>query len=264
MLAFLMMFLASGHAADGLQVLGPLTHVTTLAPGGSASGTIPLRNGSAGAVAVAIDVQDYQVHADGHTDFAPPGTIDRSNAAWVRFAPDHLVLPPGAGADIAWTIAIPADATPAPGTWWSVLVVAPDTDPTAPEAEGVAVHTVFRYALQMVTEVGEAPPAELAFDQTRLVATDDHAQLQVDVSNPGRRWVTPDVWATVFRDDGTDLGRFDGGRLRLYPGSSGRFAMDLTGLPAGRYTALVVADGGDDAAFGSQLALDLTGLGPRR
>ena len=52
------------------------------------------------------------------------------------------------------------------------------------------------------------------------------------------------------------MGRFEAGRMGIYPGCSARFRIDLSGLPAGRYKAIVVADCGDENVFGAQYDLE--------
>ena len=120
----------------------------------------------------------------------------------------------------------------------------------------VGVQTIMRYGVQMIADLS-AGAANLAFARSQLVRQDGKVWLLLDVENNGERYLTPQVWAEVFDTKGTSLGRFDAGRLRLFPGCSGRFRIDLSQLSVGKYAALIVADNGDDHVFGMQLKLDI-------
>lgn len=253
----LLLLLASPADAARIKVIGELTHEATLAPGQLAEGRFEIRNNGDTPQEVRIYQQDYRFQADGSNDFLEPGTLDRSNAGWVAWTPHQLVLQPGETAPVAWEMRLPADAEQ-DGTFWSTLMVEPVL-PAPEENQGaVVVNTLFRYAIQMVTQVGEAEAA-LAFAAPHLLDQDGAARLRVDLENTGGRSLVPNVWVDVFREDGERMGRFDAGALRLYPGTSGRFVFDLQGLPPGRYSALVVADNGDAAVFGAQYTLELGG-----
>ncbi len=60
-----------------------------------------------------------------------------------------------------------------------------------------------------------------------------------------------------FDQAGRSLGRFAGERKRIYPACSVRYRIGIPGLSVGRYTALMVADNGDDHVYGAQLLLDV-------
>lgn len=81
--------------------------------------------------------------------------------------------------------------------------------------------------------------------------------LRLDVINEGEKLATPHVWAEFFNSKGKSSGPIDGSRQRIYPGCSGRYMMDLSGLAPGGYQIVVVADNGDDNVFGANYAMDL-------
>jgi hypothetical protein len=257
LLLLLASFAPSAEAAD-LTVVGTLTRTASLAAGGTTSGTVVLHNGGTEPADVRVYPKDYAFQANGSNAFDPPGTQARSNSAWIRFTPSDVVVPAGQDASVSYVVTVPDDST-LEGTYWSTLMIEPAAPADAGEAaahSSVSVKTVLRYALQVVTEVGGGD-AELAFVNRQLVVGAAGPVLDLDVANTGDVWLTPVVWAEVFAASGASLGRFDAGKLRIYPGCSARFHVPLTGLPAGQYTALVVADNGDDHVFGSQYDLDL-------
>ena len=91
----------------------------------------------------------------------------------------------------------------------------------------------------------------------QLGAKDGKRQLLVDVENTGERWLRGTLWVELYAKEGALVGRFDAGRLRMYPGTSVRYTVDLAGVLAGSYKALIVIDCGDDDVFGANVNLVL-------
>ncbi len=247
--------LAAPAHAGTLQVVGSLVREATLAAGQSSEGTFLVRNTSDAPLRVQVAQRDYTFQADGSNQFGEPGSVARSNAAWVSFAPAELVLPPGGSSEVAYVMTAP-DVSVAAGTYWSALLVEPVADPEEMLARGVHVRTVIRYAIQLVTEVAGDAEATLQFDAVDLRRDAEGNTLFVALSNPGARALVPSLNAQVHGSDGASS-TFDGGRARIYPGCSVTVRIPLTGLAAGQYEALVVADAGLDTLFGARTALDL-------
>jgi hypothetical protein len=118
----------------------------------------------------------------------------------------------------------------------------------------VAVGHVIRYAIQIVTHMGNSGQRNLKFIDTELVRDDSQRYLSVDLENTGERWLRPTLWAELYSRSGAYIGKFEGGKLRIYPGTSARYTIDLTQAEQGEYKALVIADCGDDV-FGATYSL---------
>lgn len=249
----LLLTLATASAAP-LSVVGKLTREAALEPGATSRGAIVLRNNTDAPLTASISARDYRYRATGETFYDPPGAHPRSNAAWIDFAPAQLVIPAGAEASVSYVVSAPAEAVPS-GTYWSALLVEPVTPREASPEGNVSIHTVFRYAVQMVTQIGRAEPA-LAVEASKLEVVDGRRFLAVDLRNDGDAWATPRVWADVYTAEGGDARRLEAAPARLYPGCSARARLDLTDLPAAAYSALVIADAGTDVV-GAQYTLDL-------
>ncbi len=162
-----------------------------------------------------------------------------------------------------YTVSVPADKALV-GTYWSILMVeevAKDS-PEAPSSEKgepkLAIRQIIRYGIQMVTHIGDTGARKLKFFQTRLLRQGERRVLQVDIENIGERWLTSFLWAELYGEDGALVGRFEGGRLRTYPGTSARYRIDLTEVPEASYQALVVADCGGEDVFGITHTLKLS------
>ena len=252
--------MSAGTALAGVSVTSPTTLEQFVKPGAAVEGQITLRNMDAEPCQVRVFATDYQFYADGRTLFGEPaGQAPRSNAAWITFTPHQVTVPGHDTASIYYNIQVPSDSTLI-GTYWSVLMV----EPLAPASleppngkPGVAVRTAMRYAVQMITEIGDTGLRGARFVNRQLLDAGGKRTFRMDVENTGERLLRPTVWAQVFDQKGVSLGKFEGGRIRVYPGCSTRVQIDLSTLPKGQFNALIVADNGDESVFGSQMKLDI-------
>ncbi len=261
--AFCLLMAASSMAwPASISVVGGLTREMRLRPGGKSEGKILVRNNTDHPQQVRAYQHDYLFYADGSNIYGDPGSVMRSNAPWISFAPALLTIPARETASVHYSVEVPTDESLA-GTYWSILMVEPVAggvlEPPDPEEDRVkvGVRTVLRYAIQFVTEIGRTGVADMKFVDTQLVLHEGRQTLQLDAENTGERWLRPQVWAEVFDGEGVALGRFDGQRLRIYPGCSVRFRIDLSWLPAGEYFAMVVADNGDEHVYGARYDLSI-------
>jgi hypothetical protein len=251
--------LVASQVQSGVSVQGGLTRAHQVKPGQTCSGTINLRNNGDQAEAVTVYAQDYLFYRDGTSIYGDPGKHERSNANWLTFEPHDLQIPAGATASVSYTLAIP-DGQPLCGTYWSVLMVdVPGNSTSQVTSErGMAtlgIRQVLRYGIQVVTNIEDSGERKLDFVETKLVRGDDERTLRIDVENVGERWLRPVLWAEIYDKEGAFVGRFDGGTLRIYPGTSVRFKVDLRSVPAGDYKAMVIADCGADDVFGAAYTL---------
>ena len=117
------------------------------------------------------------------------------------------------------------------------------------------ISQVIRYGAQMITQIGDTGARKLKFLKTRLLKEDKGRILQVDIENIGERLLRPALWAELYDEKGKSIGKFEGGKLGVYPATSVRFRIDLSQVPKGKYKALVVADCGGDDLFGATYTL---------
>jgi hypothetical protein len=246
--------------AQGISVIGNLTRESNLQPGGTTSGSLLIHNQTDHPQAVSVYQKDYLFHADGRTEYGDPGSVARSNATWITFAPHQFTLAAGASQPVNYTVQVPANPS-LQGTYWSVLMVEPQGDAPPAQTAGpaaISVRQVWRYAVQMITQLGATGTCDLKFNNRALVRdAQKHCHLQFDLENGGERSLSPSVWVEVFAADAHSLGRISGRRIRLYPGCSARVDLDLGTLAPATYHALVVADNGDENVFGAQYELDV-------
>lgn len=260
-LAALFFWLLTPYAAGaGISVVGGLSHEKSAGPGEVYKGVIYIGNTADEPQEVKVYQTDYLFFCDGSNIYGEPGKTPRSNADWISFSPRRFTIPPRGRSPVNYTVKAPDGGTLA-GTYWSMLMVE-GVSRDSPEFSGaeesrvqVGIRQVMRYGIQMVTHIGDTGTRKLKFLDTKLLKEGEKRVLQVDMENIGERWMRPFLWADLYDEKGSYIGRFEGGRLRIYPGASVRFRVDLSQAPEGKYKALVVADCGGDDIFGATYTL---------
>ena len=251
----------AGTARADVDIVGGLTRQMTMLPGDKVEGKLLLRNNADRPDHVKIYQTDYSFSADGKDMYPDPGKAERSNASWITFTPRDINIAPRETISVYYTVQMPSDSKLS-GTYWSMLMVEPlPDDSMLANSKNAGIHVgirmVTRYAVHMVTNIGDSGARDVRFSNGRIVDGTDKRTAFFDVENTGERWLNPQLWAEVFDESGVSLGRFEGDKMRLYPGCSGRFRLDLSRLPKGNFSALVVADNGDEHVFGSQYKFQL-------
>ncbi|MGQ9729936.1 MAG: FxLYD domain-containing protein [Candidatus Zipacnadales bacterium] len=243
-------------------VVGGLTREATVQPGTTLEGKILLTNTGNQPRQVKVYQTDYWFTADGSTHYDECGSVPRSNGRWITVTPTQLTVPADSTEAVNYVIHVPQDPALV-GTYWSMVMVEPLSE-DAPEVAGltgdqpaVAIRTIMRYGIQIITDLGTTGERSVKFLAKELTAVESRYFLNVDVENTGQRRLAPVVWAELFDAEGASVGRFEAQRQRLYPGCSARFPIELTGVPAGTYNALIVADNGDTDVFGVQAKIEL-------
>jgi len=258
----LLLFTAGLANGGGISIESDLTSEFTLKPGGAAEGQIVVRNNSDAPQQVNVSQMDYSFQADGSNLYGDPGSLPRSNCKWMTVAPKRLSIPGNSKASVYFTIQTPSDQT-LTGTYWSILMVEPiaegSLEPPKQEQGKIAagVKTIMRYAVQIVTNIGATGSREIKIAQKQLLTDNTGYTLQLDIENTGERWLRPYVRVELYDAQGVLAGRFDGGRVRVYPGCSVRSQVMLGQVNAGKYTALTLIDNGDESVWGVQYELGL-------
>ncbi|MHC9544074.1 MAG: hypothetical protein AB9903_31560 [Vulcanimicrobiota bacterium] len=258
---FLLMSFQASYGS--VIVVGGLTHEKSAKPSDTYEGILYLKNDGDEPSDVRLYLTDYKYSADGKSEYEKPGTEPRSNAEWITFSPQRLIVAPKDTAPVNYTVKVPGNAD-MKGTYWSMLMVeplaetpAPDVQKSGKEKAKVGIQTVIRYGIQMITQMPESGEKKLSFPDKRLLIKEGRTLFQLDVANTGERSVSPLIWAELYNKDGAYIGRYESKRLRILPGCSVRHEVDFTGVPKGDYKALVVADNGDENVFGAEYNLSI-------
>ena len=248
-----------GPARAGIKIDGPLTDEKIVRPGDVHRGLIAIRNTGSAPVEVKVYRTDYSFSADGRNDYGDPGKLARSNAGWVLLNQEQVTIPPQGVVNVAYELQVPADQA-LDGTYWSMVMVEPVAvreTTIAPRSNEIRAQLkpVLRYGIQIVTHVGDGGAGKLVFKNPQLRNENGERLFTVDVENVGQRWLRPQLWLELAEADGRPMGRLNAQGQRIYPSTSVRYRIGLGELPAGRYRALIVADGGGDDLFGTQIEL---------
>ncbi len=244
--------LAQTASLAGVAVVGSLARSHNVQPGQSFEGIILVKNTGRESVEVRLSQTDYQFFADGRTRYDPPGSHPRSNADWLTVRPVRFSLGADETVSVSYKGVVPEKPDLA-GTYWSIVMVEPLAR-SANNPTGLVVQTQVRFGVQLVTEVGDAPRGPIRVLDKKLI----QKKLQLDLENSGVRLLIPSVWVELFNRQGQSVGKFEAGRSRIFPGCSVRYQVDLTDVPAGRYSALVIVDNGDENVMGAQYELELS------
>jgi len=253
----------SGGLQANIGILNGLTHEHIVHHGQIVEGVIVLKNSSDQPEEARLYLQDFSFNYEGKKEYTEPGTISRSNTSWIQFSPSLVTVPPQETMDVKYTIQVP-ETEEMTGTYWSILMVEGVPQLTAQaSAENrkdiqFGIKQLLRYGIQLVTHIEDSGTRNIKFLNTELVQTENGQQLNIDVENTGERWLRPNLVVELYDEMGSQAGKVDGGKWRIYPGTSVRFTADLTAIASGKYIALVIVDNHDDHVFGAQFNLDLT------
>ena len=251
------LFIVNTPSIAGITVIGDLTHERTVLPGDVYEGSITLFNNSEIHEEVKIYQTDYLFFRDGISLYGEPGEVPRTNAGWIEFSPNRIRLAPKEKQAVQYRVRVKSDPNLC-GTYWSVLMIEPVMQVT-PESmnEQLGIQTIMRYGIQMITHIGDSGERQLQFVETSLTEEDGKKILQVHLENVGERFLRPRLWAEFYDEMGQLIGSYEGNQFRTFPGTSVRHAIDVSPVPAGQYTTLVVADCGGDDLFGIQYAIQI-------
>lgn len=253
----LLLLVCSPGVWSQLAVTSGLLSEQTAQAGDTYRGTITVQNNGGKDERVRIYQADYMFYADGSNVFADPGTEERSNAPWIEPARDEVQIAPGRSAEVEYVVRVPADRS-LTGSYWSLVMVQSisDTalDPDRPDDE-VGIQAGVRFAVQVVTHIGDSGERSLAFADPTLTRPRSEPLLRVDVENDGQRRLSPAFYVDVYGLDGSYGGRFEGSQAGLYPGTSRRVRIPLSGVEPGEYRVQFVADAGGSDLFGAIYAV---------
>lgn len=261
LLGFFLFFLLA--RADAVNILGGLERFVSIAPGGSYDGKILLSNrGNPKPVSVKIYQSDYRFNSKGENYFEDAGTQPRSNSGWIKFAPERLLIGANDLGNIDFSVKVP-EKSDLSGLYWSLLMIEPqgedDPELMVPTQGGAKIRTVSRFALQILTTIGQAPENLKGFKflDRQVNLLNGRKYFEINAENNGLFYMRPTLWAEFFDSKGKSVGRYPGGAPQILPGCSVKFRIDITDLPLGNYEALVVADTGKSDVVGARYKLKI-------
>lgn len=253
----LLAFIISINAFASVEVIGSLKQVFNSNAGDVTKGQITIQNSEDIDQEVRIYQTDLLYNFQDQTFYDEPGANKRTNANWIQYSPKTVVLKAKESRNVEFEISIPKSDTIL-GTYWSVIMVE-GVSPIDPTSAGeLNIRTSTRYAVLLVNEIQNRGKGILKFYEPTLVKEEDGKKLYlaVDLLNEGDRYIGPEVTMELFDEDGNKVKTITTPKRGIYPATSTRFKLDLTGLPAKKtYTAMIVAAGQDEDVFGLEYTL---------
>lgn len=267
LLSLLLTFAALLSAAPAsIVVIGKLAQKSEIKAGDNFDGVILLKNTGAAPAEARVTQSDYSFQADGTNLYDEPGKAPRSNAGWITVTPSRIQLAAGETLPVRYKGRAPADAN-LRGTYWSMILIEPNVAPSIrPDGKidqiAVGVQTAVRFAVQVITDIGQSGTRSLQVQGKRLVRADGRRGLEIDIANDGERLLVPTVSLELFNAKGVSAGRVQARRASVFPDCSVRAKVDLTDIPDGKYTAMLLLDSGEAQVMGAQYDLELAPMKP--
>jgi hypothetical protein len=240
-------------ASGQITVTGPLKVEQTAAAGERYQGVIAVRNASPVVQLATLSLADYRFDATGSSSFGAPGSLSRSNTGWITLNQRTVSIPPMGTVSVGYTVTVPAGTTPPIGTYWSVVLVEGEDRPVDADRSKFAITPKFRYAVQVVTHVGQAGECRLGFGAPR-VQTETFA---IDLTGIGIRGCRPTLKLVVFSAAGILQHSLTVHTSYLYPETSVRQTFAMPPLPPGTYSFLLLADVGAPKLQGARFEVNV-------
>lgn len=120
------------------------------------------------------------------------------------------------------------------------------------------IHESIRYAIQIVTNIGQTGTGQLEFQQPGVVTEGEKRFFDFILLNTGERFISPDVSMELFdAETGESVKVIKAPKNGIYPTTSTKWRFPLEGLPAKTYKAVIVADGAGEDVFGLEYTIVL-------
>ncbi len=254
--AILLIFIPFLSVAS-IIILNGLTHENQVQAGETYRGSIQIQNASEKNRSARIYQRDYWFSYTGESKHDPAGTMERSNAGWITFNPELINLAPNEKATINFEVSVP-EGESLSGTFWSVLMVEGIVPPdTTDYSSGVTINTAIRYAIQIVTNIGETGTSDIQFLGLELGEQEETTLLHVALENTGERMLRPELAVELFDEAGNSAGIIKAERRKTFPGTSVLITLRLEGIKPGNYTGVLVADCDKDHVFGTNVSFEI-------
>jgi hypothetical protein len=259
--SLIIFLLLPSYGRGNISVLNSLIHERNVDSGQTYDATIYIHNGANYIQEVNIYQTDYLFFFDGTNRYPTAGEMPRSNAEWIIPQSEKINVPPNETYEFNYVINVPSNDSLI-GTYWSVYMIEPvpintKIDSVNNKELTFDINTVVRYAMQIVTSIGNTGSRELTFLDTGLVKEKEKLYLKVHIKNEGERALRPLLWIEIYDNKGNYVGKFEGDKKRTYPGTSVSVKVEIPPFPSGTYQALIVADCGGDDLFGANVNLEI-------
>ena len=255
----LTLLLFSIQAFSGVVILNGLTHVHSCDAGSQISGKVKIRNDSSKETRIVIYKQDLMLSCDKTTifEYKDINTNPRSMGNWLQVNIDEKILGPYEEYDLNYSINIPKNVKEK-GSFWSILMVEGADPIREQESQTFQVGSKIRYAIQLITELGNFESPKLQFENVEYKKGLEsiHNIVQIKLKNTGQYSAQTKVILEIYDSRGTKLKVFQGSIRRIYPNLCNVFELEIKDLPRGIYDGVIIADNSKDL-FGSNVSIKI-------
>jgi hypothetical protein len=243
-LLFLFLVLSIQVSNANIVVLNGLTHVHQSASGQLITGIIKLKNAGESEQRVIIYFNDLFQECGKETVLTADDSHNNSIKSWLTTNVNEHVFLANEEYELIYTINVPNDVA-IDGSYWGVLMVEIEKPIKEDELEyGVKLESKVRYGIQIIADINERTPSELEFYDIKIEEPDGNKLINVNLKNLGSFYVEPTLMLEVFNGNGEQAKKVEVKFKKVYPNSCKSFSLDISGLPKGAYTAVLVADYG--------------------
>ncbi len=254
-LVFIVLWILPLYTFCAVEVLGSTIHKHTGISGDTYTGTIKIHNNGDNEQEVRIYQTDYLFNWEGQSFYDKPVSHNRSNAGWIKYSPNSVIFKAKETQYIQYEVKIPKNDS-LKGTYWSLMMVE-GVRSINPESGQLNISTTSRYAVQIVTSIGNSNIGELRFMKPSLTVDAGNVFLDVAMENTGERLISPKVTAEFFDETGTSVKVFEAPKNGMYPTCSSLFRFRIEGIEGKKtYQVIIIADGGNDDVFGLETSLN--------
>lgn len=244
---FLILILFSQVSIANVIVLNGLTHTHDSKSGQFISGVIKLKNTKDSEQRVIIYFNDLLQNCGEKTLLTSESTHGKSIKNWLATEVNEYVLKPKEEYELVYTIKVP-DNTTLNGSYWGVLMVEIEEPIKEDELEySVKLESKVRYGIQIIADINSKTNSELDFNNIEILKENDTANsIRLEVKNLGNFYVQPTIVLEIFNENGTQEKKIEVKFKKIYPGHCKLFNLDVSDIPNGKYTGVIVADYGED------------------
>ena len=228
-------------------VLNGLTHTHESKSGQLISGVIKLKNTKDSNQRVIIYFNDLFQKCGEKTLLTIESTHSNSIKNWLSTEVNEYVLKPKEEYELVYTIKVPDNATLI-GSYWGVLMVEIEEPIKEDELEySVKLESKVRYGIQIIADINSKNKSELEFNNIEILKENDIANaIKLEVKNLGHFYVQPTIVLEIFNENGKQEKKLEVKFKKIYPGHCKLFNLNVSDIPNGKYTGVIVADYGED------------------
>jgi hypothetical protein len=245
-LLFLFLFLSFQASNAGVVILNGLTHVHQSASGQLITGVIRMKNTDETEQRVIIYFNDLFQECGKGTVLTADMTHKNSIKNWLTTNVNEHVFKANEEYELIYTINVPDDVE-IDGSFWGILMVEVEKPIKEDELEyGVKLESKIRYGIQIIADINERTPSDLEFYDIKIEEPDGNKLINVVLKNLGTFYEEPTLVLEVFNDKGEQQKKEEVKFKKVYPNSCKSFTLDISNLPKGAYTAVLIADYGEN------------------